>query len=211
MCFFTPYLEFPTISVTYRSTVLCGISLGNSFYNAVNIGRIFSYWDERTHHLVTFIPDGPSFHTYKAKNKTSLDIHIIKKCKRDSTVLHRIARDQAVNKKFQFENAMWEDLINKNPELYAGSLELIVNEYNKGGVLTEEVNNVTIKVVKDGDVHEGAKFLLKELAMIRIAPELLQVESVIYSYHLDFPIVEKMLLGQLEIPPIYNVFVQTVG
>lgn len=211
--FFTPYFEFPTISITYHSTVLCGISLGNSYYTKININKIFSYWNTNTPHLVTFIPDLPSYHTVKAKNMSKHDDEILKKCSRDSKVLHTRAKEAAKNKKFKFEGVTWECLIKKHSILYEESLNLVIKEYCKDGVLAHEVNDVTSKVVGvDGNVQEGAKFLLKELAMIRIAPELLSVESVIYSYHLDFPIIEKMIYGELgDLPAVHNVYVKTVG
>ncbi len=218
-CFFTPYLKFPTVSVTYRSVVLCGLSLGNSYYNEKNINNIFTKWSGNTPKLVTFIPDDPSFHTYMAKlgnnlsetERSSKANNINKKCRNDSAVLMKRAEGCSKGKDFKFINARWNDIVNMNKVIYDASLTDILSLYKTSSKFKQAVGDVTLEVISiSGNLSEGVMFLLKELAFIVKAPEILDCHSVIYSYHKSFSVVDNVLSGELDYPRVNNVFTRTV-
>jgi tRNA-dependent cyclodipeptide synthase len=83
--------------------------------------------------------------------------------------------------------------------------------YQQHTEFRRRIDELTLGVIgMTGDLAEGVKFILKELAFIVVAPEILGEESVIYSYHRDFPIVADLVEGRLGYPRVWNVYSQIV-
>jgi tRNA-dependent cyclodipeptide synthase len=209
LCFFTPYTEYPPIYVKeYSAAVLIGLSLGNSFYNSENIPRLLQQWQYKTHRIITFVPAEPSIHTYMAKNPNGNRVAVAKKCRQYATHIHKIV--EKCNQK-NVENCKWLDLIALNPTVYDTSMTKIFALYQQHTEFRRRIDELTLGVIgMTGDLAEGVKFILKELAFIVVAPEILGEESVIYSYHRDFPIVADLVEGRLGYPRVWNVYSQIV-
>ena len=66
----------------------------------------------------------------------------------------------------------------------------------------DEVRRATRAVIgEEGDLEEGVKYLLAELAFLDQTPAILGVPSLAYVYHRDWPVFRKFAQGEYDRQP----------
>jgi len=201
-----------------KGVVLCGISLGNSYYSQKNITSLVKFWSCHASKMYPFIPGTPSIHTYKAKGDDQ--IKATRKARQNHTRLQKYAADVAkqlvcTESNFQYIPLNWDDTIENN-STYQASLTEIRKLYETNQEFFTDVRKLTQGVLdhhkhqEEGQVEkaidEGKEYLLKELSFLVVSPSILGVDHLTYVYHTTWPIFNKLLNG------IYNQkVIQNVG
>ena len=183
--------------------MLCGISLGNSYYKKENIYNIMNFFSHYNCSVYPFIPGTPSVHTYLWKGDTENKAN--KKARLNHRRLQRFSLSSSEETGCTFNKLSWDEDIENN-DIYKKSYENIIKLYDNDENFRNDVNTLTSGVVgENGNTDIGKFFLLKELSFLIKSPDILNEEYITYVYHTEWDILNNLLNGKYLHPPTNNV------
>lgn len=192
---------------------LVGISLGNSYFSERNIAAMFEALVAHTGLVHVFVTDAIAHHTFQALGLEEADAK--KKARLDgNNRRNRLERGLQAPifsaGRASISQVDWNHEVLRN-FAYAASYRSLKRLYMENSTFQHEIREVTRTVVLghlnrtggsaenvEKQVSLGVHFLLKELAFIDAAPEILGLEKVVYVYHRCWPILEKLLNGEFD-------------
>lgn len=178
-----------------RGAALLGMSIGNSHFSEANIRNLFGACEPVFSQLNVMITDVIGIHTLKAEGLS--DVQATRKARLDGNALrNRIVRASEGLEDVHVIN--WQKEVAEAPAFQSG-LENVRRLYTAVDSFRDDVRAATLAVIgEDGDIEEGVKYLLAELAFLDQSTTLLGVSEVAYVYHRDWPIFRRFAEGEYD-------------
>lgn len=181
-----------------RGAALLGMSIGNSHFSEANIRSLLDACAPVFSRLHVIVTDVIGVHTLKARGVP--DVKALRKARLDGSALrHRIAR--AGEGRDNVHVIDWRDEVAETTAFQTG-LEDIRRLYTTVDSFQKDVRAATAEVIgENGDLDEGVKYLLAELAFLDQGQAILGESSLAYVYHRDWPVFRKFAEGEYDAQP----------
>jgi tRNA-dependent cyclodipeptide synthase len=185
-----------------------GMSPGNSYFKQEEVNYLVKTCVERYGRTAVLIADVPAVATYIAYG------YIENRARRDKAIpqgnLLRNRVKQAIEDlgytNEQVRIISWSEEVEPNAN-YQKSFEMVAYMYDTNDSFRKDIRIATQKVLvnsgKDIDDLESATttashYILSEFALMEWLPKVLQVDSAVFVYHVNWPVYENYIAGKYD-------------
>ncbi len=192
--------------INRKGPVLLGISPGNSYYKQPVICNLLQFVSQVFSKIIIQIPDRPYEYTLEARGysvEKAQRIARLQGSRLKNLCLQAIATLELPQ--LQFYVADWRHEVDTNP-LVSQGISYIIDLYNSNAIFRQDIRAATHLVVQhqhnlseegiEAALDIGVKYLLEEFGLIKVSPQLYNVEALAIAYHRHWPILEDLIDGK---------------
>ncbi len=168
--------------------IIIGISLKNSFFSEVNIGRLIEWASTKADNIFIMIPDKPAIHTLMSFGISQEDA--IRKARLEANSLEN--RCKRIIEALEVKNIKiirWEEI--EGISSYNNELLKLKKLFSENVLFKNSIENTTREVViknttqldENEAIQIGINFVFEELAFIVSSPKIFNLKQIGYLYH----------------------------
>ena len=186
-----------------RGAGLIWMSAGNSYFTEEVIEKLLAFANENLSKIVITAPNEPAEHTYRALGYKGNEIE--RKARLNANLLKNRAKiiiEKMRERKVDVEVNIIDDI--NSVKGYKENYKYILKLYRTNPLFKADAKEVTQEFLRN-KLKEGIKlekatsqgvfYLLKELAFVMASPSIFDSKKIVYIYHKEWNIYDKLVSG----------------